>query len=95
MNYEKILSSIPIEIKNFLDLEYWYHPNEEEYDKGMIDYSNIDVVIKVLCDLKLLEDNKELNEIELKEIINFILSNITIFKNLIEKEKQFYLENRK
>ena len=93
-NKEKILSNIPIEIKNYLDLEYWYHPNEEEYNKGILDYSNIDVVIKILNYLKLLEDNKELNEMELKEIINFILSNITIFKNLIEKEKQFYLENR-
>ena len=79
-NKEKILSNIPIEIKNYLDLEYWYHPNEEEYNKGILDYSNIDVVIKIL--------NYFVRSLPL--LTRFIIYNLSVFYHLSIKHK---LEN--
>ena len=92
-NKEKILKEIPQEIINYLDLNYWYHPNEEELNNNITDYSNYYELNKVLNSIGLLEDGIEINDDTLKEIVNFILSNLPIIKKLLTKNKEEFLKN--
>lgn len=94
-NKEKILNKIPTEIYKYLELDYWYHPNEEEINKGINDYSNDYVLFKALISMGLLEEGIELTEDILKNIIDFILLNVTIIKNLLCKEKEKFLKTIK
>ena len=93
-NQENILKELPIEIVNYLDLNYWYHPNEEEINNGITDYSNYYILNNLLNSISLLEDGKKLNEQELKVVINFILSNLPIIKKLLIKSKEEFLKDK-